>query len=309
MSAATIPVLLISGYGRSGSTFVDQLIGQHDRFVSTGELNDIWERSFGRDEICECREPFSRCPFWQSVVQAGGKTLTDVDGPALHECMNRVIHPLSNRALRGMRRGSAAYRRDFETYREHLGALYRGIHEAAGGRTLIDSSKNPFHGFATLQAPGVEARVLHLVRDSRAVAYSWKKRQKYLPEQGKTFHSRGYARSAIAWMISNVYAEKLASDAVGHARMRYEDFIASPKNSLEHALRDMGYGELSLDFIENGTAHLTPRHMVAGNPSRFRHGAVDITPHEEWRDKMTASGRRWVTFLTAPWLRRYGYAL
>lgn len=304
-----IKLLLISGYGRSGSTFIDKVLGHVPGFFSTGELNDVWERSFGRDEICECEQAFSACPFWQSVVKEGWGGHSKIDGDELHQRMSSVIHPLHAAALCGLWKGLPSYQKLNKIYQADLASLYRGLHKAVEGRVIIDSSKNPFHGLSLLALPNVDIRVIHLIRDSRAVAYSWKKRTKYLPEQGKHFHSRGYARSAIAWIISNVFAECLARRASASTVLRYEDFVARPKAECVRCLTDVGYPDPDVSFIQGSVAQLQAGHMVAGNPSRFQKGEVDIHPHGDWRQKMTASAARYVTALTWPLLRKYGYSL
>ena len=56
-------------------------------------------------------------------------------------------------------------------------------------------------------------------------------------------------------------------------------------------------------------SHLTlgTNHVVAGNPMRFEHEAIELRPDEAWRLKMGVASRRVVTALTIDLLRRYGY--
>lgn len=54
---------------------------------------------------------------------------------------------------------------------------------------------------------------------------------------------------------------------------------------------------------------LGPNHIVAGNPSRFRRGAVRIVADSEWRHGMSNRDQLAVAALTTPLLQRYGYSL
>ena len=61
-------VLYIAGSGRSGSTILDNILGELDGFVSAGEVRFLWERGMRDDRTCACGEPFSSCPFWGDVL-------------------------------------------------------------------------------------------------------------------------------------------------------------------------------------------------------------------------------------------------
>lgn len=63
-----IKVLFIGGYGRSGSTLLDRMLGQMEGFFSAGELRYIWDRSFAENQLCGCGKPFKKCAFWSTVI-------------------------------------------------------------------------------------------------------------------------------------------------------------------------------------------------------------------------------------------------
>ena len=58
-------------------------------------------------------------------------------------------------------------------YTLRLGKLYRAVQETTGSRVIVDSSKLPSYGYVLGMTPGVDLYVVHLVRDPRAIAYSW----------------------------------------------------------------------------------------------------------------------------------------
>ena len=69
-------VVYIMGYGRSGSTILDTILGNHPDLESVGELLHAVRLAFLEDEFCACGQRASECPFWTEVLRrwksAGG---------------------------------------------------------------------------------------------------------------------------------------------------------------------------------------------------------------------------------------------
>jgi len=53
-----IKVIYIAGWGRSGSTLIDGILGHTPGLVSVGEIKFIWERGFIENRRCSCGERF-----------------------------------------------------------------------------------------------------------------------------------------------------------------------------------------------------------------------------------------------------------
>ena len=64
-------VLYIGGFGRSGSTLVERILGQLPGFCSAGEIVFLWQRGLIDGQLCGCGVPVPECEFWSRV----GKTL------------------------------------------------------------------------------------------------------------------------------------------------------------------------------------------------------------------------------------------
>lgn len=91
-------------------------------------------------------------------------------------------------------------------------------------------------------------------------------------------------------------------------RLRYEDFVAAPGESVDRVrawLGEPGPSPVGAD----GTVELGGNHAVAGNPVRFTTGPVAIRADDEWRHAMPARHRALVTTVTLPLLGRYGYSV
>ena len=171
-------VVYVGGIGRSGSTLIERLIGQLPGVCPVGELVHLWERGIVEDERCGCGEPFRLCPFWQQVgtVAFGGWDEVEISRIAALRSRvdrNRFIPALAPAGCPpGIAPGAdrvhlvlrPAVRRDHSG--ERLCAR-RGL-EQARRRWLI----------CLRWQADLDLRVLHLIRDSRAVAYSWSRRVK-----------------------------------------------------------------------------------------------------------------------------------
>jgi hypothetical protein len=303
-----IKVVFLGGHGRSGSTILDRLAGQLDGFVSIGELRNLWQRSLLENQLCGCGEPFRDCGFWRQVVE---RALGDVDADAVREIVaqkamvDRTHH--IPEMLASVRR--ASYGAALTEYVTRLGRVLAAVRDVSGAKVIVDASKDPSHGFLLSMVPGVELYVVQLVRDSRAVSYSWM-RKKVRPEvHWKREYMNTYSPSVSAWhwLLRNLLVHALATHSRGYMLVRYEDFVAEPAATLAAIAALVGRDAGSLRFLAGHTAQVKAGHGIAGNPVRFDSGAVTVAPDVEWRDKLAWPQRCTVTAISAPLLAYYGY--
>jgi len=302
-------ILFIAGYGRSGSTLMERLLSQVAGITATGEICHIWRRGFGENQLCGCESSFASCPFWSGV--AGYFSAKGQDPEAALASGRRVTRLRNLLQILYPALRSSRFRRDFACYQESLRILYDAIADRNDGNVIVDSSKDPMHGLILATLPNVDLRVLHLVRDSRGVAFSWM-RKKIRPEIQKSeafmpVFSR--TRSSLVWNLKNSLSEILKKRAGSYLRIRYEDLVSFPSETIERVIRGLGLNvpSINTEFIAGHSAHLDVDHTCAGNPLRFRRGELTIKLDAAWRDEMNARDRRYVTMLTYPWLRMYGY--
>ncbi|MEH1167091.1 sulfotransferase [Micromonospora sp. CPCC 205539] len=298
-------VLYLTGWCRSGSTVLGNLLGELPEVVHVGELYYLWRNGvlgIGTNTSCGCGEPLTRCPLWSVVVdRVAGRSPAQAAQRIIAEQQRhvRVRHTGARLAeVTGRRPRPAGVT---EVARRML-ATYRAVAEETGAEVIVDGSKYPAEAAVLLGDAGLDLRVLHLVRDPRAVAHSFARPKQYLPQMGA-------ARSTGMWTAINV-----ASDRVGRAaperylRLRYEDFAAAPRDVLSRVLRwaDLpGEPPVGAD----GRAVLGVNHTVTGNPDRLRQGPTTIRPDLAWRDALPARTAAVATTLAAPVLHRYGYPI
>jgi hypothetical protein len=160
--------------------------------------------------------------------------------------------------------------------------------------------------------PGLDVRSVHLVRDSRGVAYSWSKvvMRPDTPGRDVEMLRLGPVQVGTRWMAHNAMMEVLGR-RVPAIRMRYEDLFADTRATIARALEAVAepVAPGALDFIGDAEADLEPDHTIMGNPMRMSTGRVPLRLDDAWRSSMHGVPRATVTALTWPLLVRYGYSL
>lgn len=300
-------VLYIAGAGRSGSTIFGNVLGQLDGFASFGELYNFPLR-FLEPRHCGCGVLLPECSFWQQVLRA--YVTGDLNAHlekwlaqrnqvararlALHWRLSLTRQPL-------LRQSSA--------YRALLSRFYYAVAQAAEARVVVDTSKAAGYGQVLAWTPEIDLYVVHLVRDPRAVAYSWARRKpKQTPAGTIAISPVPSFQGVLKWLIHNLATEVYRNiPSVRYLRVRYEDFVREPRRVICDVLDFVGERS-TIPVSPDGSMTLQPQHTVDGNPDRFRSGSVVLRADDEWRHKLGGRDRALVTLLATPLLRRYGYA-
>ncbi len=305
----SLPVVYVGSWGRSGSTLLELILGQVPGLVSVGELRYLWERGLAERQLCGCGVPVPECPFWCAVLEEASKGGDPVDGRAVLAVWRRVDGLARLPWLVGPLR-PGVLQADLDAFRQVLGRIYQAVRTVSGGSAVVDSSKYAAYGLIMAGVPGLDFRVLHLVRDSRAVAFSWMRRKR-MPEvatEERYMPLKRPWRSAVFWNLENIGLQLLRGAARRYQVLRYDDLASAPHAALGAALERIGMAA-DLSFLRGSRLNLGTNHTVAGNPLRFRRGELPIRPDTEWRGSL-GRGPRWVvTALTWPLLLRYGFRL
>ncbi len=306
-------VLYLGGLGRSGSTLIERLLGELPGVCAVGEVVHMWRRGVVEGELCGCGKPFGECPFWQLVGKAafGGWDRVDIGRvTALQGAVDRTrFVPLLAAPVR-----RPAFRQALDEYLSYYLRIYAAITEASGCSFIVDSSKHASLAFCLGRCQDLDLRIVHVVRDSRAVAYSWAKKVNR-PDAAAVSYMTSYspATSAAQWNVQNGAMHLLARTGTPILRVRYEDAVRAPEAALRDiaAFAGLATSSAALGFLGGAGgdrwAELSAAHTASGNPMRFTTGRIAIRRDEEWRAAMPAAQRRMVTALTLPLLSIYGY--
>jgi hypothetical protein len=299
-------VLFIGGVGRSGSTLLTRALGSLPGYVAVGETFFIWDQGVSKDRVCSCWRPFSECPFWSAVGDAAFGGWQNVDGEAVRQVRRRILRTRHTPYLAAPRRPES-YERDLRAYAEMADRLYAGISVVTDGAVIVDSSKYPAAGYLLRHLDG-DGRLVHLVRDSRGVAFSWAKSLQRV-EDGRAFPQAKLSRTAAEWISYNALFAGLQRLGVPRLLVRYDDLVADPASMLRRVAEFAGrpVDATELGFVSHEWIDLDPVHIAAGNPMRFENGRRPIALDDAWRQGMPTSQRNLVTAMTMPGLLAYGF--
>jgi len=301
-------VVYIMGHGYSGSTLLTFLLGTHPQIATIGELG-IAPRAKAElrpeDYLCSCRTPVRDCSFWQRVSREMGERGhpfdvwdADLDFRAreggIADVLLRAVQrgPVLETARTAGLRLVPGARREMDRIVSRIGSLAEIVAAIKGCDVFLDSSKRPERATLMQRSGDFDLRVIHLVRDGRAVSCSSMKHLGIGPQD-----------AARSWIADNQASEQARRffPANHWMTLRYEDLCADPDGTLAriHAFA----GIPSRNGFHNFRA--TDHHII-GNQMRLS-STSEIRLDEKWKTALTPEQMATIDRLVAPLNRRYGY--
>ena len=284
-------VLYIAGTGRSGSTLLASILGEVDGVFAAGEVRYLWQRGLAESRLCGCGVPVRDCPVWSAVLAHAGHLDEPTRIDELFRCSSEpagsATFPRSSWVTCRPGINPARSASTIED-RAALGEVYAAIAGATGSRVIVDSSKLPAYANVLTATPGIDLRIVHLIRDPRGAAHSWSSRKPLTDGAARTHMEQiGPAKSAVLWDVWNLSGGLLFNGPPDrYLRLRYEDFIANPQAAVRRILSMVGMEDALLPFVGGSEAVTSFNHSVAGNPDRLRHGLIRLRPDDRWRTAM-----------------------
>jgi hypothetical protein len=297
--------VFLMSHGFSGSTLLTFLLGAHPAIATVGEMGIAPKSGIHPDQyLCSCQELIRKCEFWISVSAAMRKQGFDFDirqsgllfDPDSHDLSDRLLASalrprLIERARRLAIHLAPAPRARMREVISRNEAFARIVCDLKGCRTFVDASKRPERAVRLLDSPSFDVRVVHLVRDARAVAYSCTKNLRYTIADG--------ARSAAAM---HDYCMR-AREHFPRSRwltVRYEDLCTDVHGVLGRIFEFAGVPNLAIDDFR------ASEHHVIGNRMRLR-PTSQITVDETWKDALRAADLAIVESVAGKANRACGY--
>jgi len=260
-------VLYIAGYGRSGSTVLDVILGNHPEVVSAGELTyliDEW-RTPGRR--CACGASYANCEFWKGLPETVSLS---------EETAQQVVRRIERRCATVPVLLDALPEEVKEAYHRFQRGVFSYLMETAEASIVVDSSKSAGDAAMRLhtlsQIAGLDVYVLHLVRDGRATMAS-------CVRTGSNWALEGHAdspvfpgmRAAAGWTLANFWVLGLSRQYVQpdrYLRIHFEDLTTHPARTLDAIGAFVGIDmDGIIDQVTRGDA-FEVGHNVGGNRVR-----------------------------------------
>ncbi len=304
-----IKVLNITGWGRSGSTILGNVLGSCEGFFFGGEIRNIWKQSLLNNRLCGCGVPLKECSFWQQVFD---KAFGGIDKVNADEIIKKLELSYYSRfaPVKLLPCGERYFKSKALSVPE-MEKLFIEIHEASNSRVIVDTTKSPIYGYLLSLMGNLDVYVIHLIRDPRGIAYSRKKKMLQPDKDQKVYIERFSSfDSSLKWDVRNIFSELLwKKNRNKYLMIRYEDFIAKPKETISSILNFISESDASMPFASDNEVELSINHSVWGNPSRFNMGKIELKLDNEWKTKLTGFDRFVSTTCTLPLLSRYGYRI
>ena len=297
-------VIYIAGYGRSGSTILDMLLGMHPDIAGCGELAHIFDEWINA-KLCSCRKEYDNCPYWLPIVQAFKANFSNVTYEEALQLTRKIetVPTISNSA------------KDRKQYAEIWQFLIKAISDRANVSTIVDSSKSTRLTARRATTLGnireLDINIIHLCRDPRAVLWSSLQGANRKLEagytEGKSAQYRGgIYRTILSWTATNFYVHVMQRvQEMPFVQVRYEDLVAEPLVELERigAAFNLDMQPVQ-DLLKEGDP-LMAGHGIAGNRLR-RKGVQKLEIKNEWYTKLPRKARQ-AAWLGWPLAKYYGY--
>lgn len=299
-------VILIVGTGRSGSTLLGNSLGALPHVFSAGEVRFAWERGLAEDAMCGCRQPVRSCHVWRDTFElAFGSVPSVSDAASFH---GRLKAATRLRTLPRYLRGEVS--NEQRELAATIGRVHRAFAAVTGAKVVVDSSKLPTYAALLGLSPGLDIRMVHLVRDPRATAFSWQRLQASQVAEGfeESMDRFSIAKSTLLWTVWNgVIPSLLGAWGSPTLTIRYEDLVASPDSTLQMVLAHADIRDAEFRFATDGSLDLEPSHNIAGNPNRLRYGRTYFRHDTEWGTAMKPISRVGASLISWPIRGRFGY--
>ena len=321
-----IPYVYLLAASHSGSTLLAMLLNAHPDLATVGEIVSGSHRVLDGYR-CSCRRPIVECPFWAQLSERmrarhPGFNLADfgirlqMDEPWWVARALRAEH--RGAFLEGVRdmalAASPAFRSHIRVQEERLADFARTVLELRGARILVDSSKLAHRLKFVLRMPSFDVKVIHLVRDGRAVALTYMDEQSFADAADPSLRRGGrgaqaaarampMARAAGEWRRAVAGAGNLLGslEPSRWTRITYEDLCSDTDATLDKVFRFIGVdpGRMRREFR-------SAEHHVVGNGMRLD-STSEIRLDERWRSVLTAPELREFDAAAGAENQRFGY--
>ncbi|NEQ52155.1 MAG: sulfotransferase [Leptolyngbya sp. SIO3F4] len=261
-------VLFILGTAHTGSTLLSLMLGSHNQIFAVGELSNLAVRCDKGKPICDICE--GGCNFWNhqfSPIEQ--QRLADC---LQHQRLHRFIPLRAERSIRGLIGNDKIFR--------PYTSIFSKLPKAT--TTLVDSTKTVYWITLQLQLPefqrnnpkSIKPKLLHLVKDGRAVMASYLRRQPNLNVE----------KLSQKWSQRVTASQQLFSKFPETDRLRiaYEDLATEPESTLQEICDFLGveftpalmcYWENDHHFISGntGTRSLVQKYRQKSKSSKTSH--------------------------------------
>ncbi len=297
-------IIYIAGYGRSGSTLLERILGSNDYLFGLGEVKFIFDSLINGNSFCSCGKKVQNCDYWGKVIKETGLEDNDViKGFEKMRKESEYFHTLIFKLFNS----------DQKRYIKLIDDLYNNIIKYASPETkyIIDSSKTARDSFFRpfILSKEFNVKIIHLIRDGRGCMWSNIKGSNRKMEKGLDPNLKFPSlRTSISWTLANLspHLYYMTHKRDNYIRVKYENLVEYPKKTLE----DIG-DYLSVDLTEQinmleNQKVIPLGHQLAGNRLRKKRKII-LKNDNEWKEKLNLYNRVIFGLFSWPLALKYNY--
>jgi hypothetical protein len=310
----------------SGSTLLAMLLASHPDVCTTGELKATSLGDPARYR-CSCGALIRECSFWNGVearMAARGlpfditRAETHISAgatPYVQKLLQPLVRGPALEALRGVGLGlSPSWHRRLAQFHALNESLVRSVCDMTGARVVVDSSKVGIRLKYLLRNPGLDVRVIRVIRDGRAVALTYTDPANFADASAPHLRGGGDGQSrererlspldaAHEWRRSNEEAAAVIAglDPSRHITVTYEDVCADTGGALNRLWNFLGLRPYTF-----GRGWRARNQHVIGNGMRLD-STEEVTLDERWKTALPPSALEIFEAEAGPLNRRLGY--
>ena len=271
-TGTAVPYVCMPGSPYTGSTLLGILLGGHPACATIGAATGLTARVNLSTYRCSCGARFLDCAFWSRV----SRRTIELGHPVTvyqKDFWNTHVRVSGRRAINGVLVSSLGdptltavrdavlttrgpIRHVIDEARTASWSLARAVLETTGKQVFVDSARDHQRPRYLLGTPGLDVKVIHLVRDPRGNVASIMK------------HTGVPVRAAAKqWSHYNREADRTRRffPTGSWMRVRYEDLCRQPQTTLDEVAAFIGVEPVPLaDLLRSSERH------VIGNSMRLR---------------------------------------
>ena len=273
-----LKVIYLMGSGRSGSTLMNIIFGNHPEVVAPGELNNV-NRLKQKKFTCSCEARVEDCDYWKAVMEDWVIKSSESRISSYLQKMPLIEKAKSPFAWLKLMLNYPGQSKYFKDYLDSTYDFLKSIQTKSNKSVIVDISKNPLRAYAFMQHPNIDLRLIHLVRDARGVSWSLNKFVKVEVKQQKV------SRTALFWVVVNRLSNFVRKKAKHSGLIRYEDFVQNPEETTREICEICDIDPQPIIDIIKGDVALEDSHIMAGNKLR-RQKSITLKLDTAWRDNL-----------------------
>jgi hypothetical protein len=311
----------------SGSTLTAMLLGAHPDVCSVGELKWTSIEDVERYR-CSCGSLIQQCGFWSDVRSEMQQRGFPFEFQNPHTDLRSRATAYERRLLAPLHRGpvleavrdaalalSPGWLPKLRENQARNRALIETVLQRTGKQVLVDSSKIGIRLKYLLRTPGIDVRIVRVIRDGRAVSLTYTDPHAFADAKDPQLQGGGCGRNrdhkkipmtaaAREWRRSNDEAEALLSgvDPSRWTSVRYEDLCSAPERELARLYDFIGVdpARMQLDFRKTD-------HHVVGNGMRLDTSS-EVRVDNRWQSVLGPEELQTFASVAGPLNQRLGYA-